>query len=97
MVRADALNNLGRHTEARADLHRAVTLAREYDNPTILAEIFLRLSMYRPTQAQMDTASEYHALMNAYRDTVQRRANQTTSLELEERYAATEREGGPYR
>lgn len=92
MVRSDALNYLGRYDEATADLHRAAELARQYDNPKMLSEIYLRLSMYRLTPAQLDTAAQYHERMYAYRDTVQRRANQTTSLELEERFAAAERE-----
>jgi two-component sensor histidine kinase len=92
MALADLQHRIGEHSAARANLHEAVALLKHMDNPRLLAETYLRLSLYEPGARQLDTAEHYHRLMYVYQDTVQQRANQATSLELEEQYATAERE-----
>jgi two-component sensor histidine kinase len=92
MALASLQHRTGEHMAARTNLHQAVALLKQMDNPRLLAETYLRLSLYQPSPRQLDTAEHYHRLMYVYQDTVQQRANQATSLELEEQYASAERE-----
>ncbi len=83
---------LDRREEARDYYQKAMAQARETSNLTALQQIYRGMAMVDLDAAQRDTVDHYIKLHNLLRDSLQGIEAREEVLELEEKYAAAERE-----
>lgn len=89
---ATLLLQMGRGEEARQYYRRAVAIAERSSNLPALQQVYLALATANLAPAERDTVIHYLQLADGIRDSLQRQEARRSVLELEEQYAAGERE-----